>query len=157
MRITFIIYVLKQLFNRTNSSFFFIVYYYSWFIELKLNPYKLFLFLRLSIHQVLFLEFYCDWSKIYYKFFVQSFFCWFLNVVYHMYCIIVHWFWNLFSGVIENCQWALSKLDTWICLPQIFVEGCGKGDGFCDCTCFRQYIYWLQGSSSISSSLQWWS
>ena len=34
-----------------------------------------------------------------------------------------------------------------------FVEGCGKGAGFCDITCCHQYIDCIQGSSSSSSSV----
>ena len=33
-------------------------------------------------------------------------------------------------GVLENCQWDVSKPDIQIFLPHMFMEGCGEGDGF---------------------------
>ena len=85
------------------------------------------------------------WSKISFKFFVQSFF---LNCVYHIYWISVYWSWNLSSNVLKNCLWDISKPDISILFPRRFVGGHGKGAGFCDFTCIHQYIDCLQGSSS---------
>ena len=66
----------------------------------------------------LFDSIYCfAWSKIYLKFFVQAFFYWLFTCKYHIYWTRVHWSWNLSLGVIANCQWAVSKPDTWISLP----------------------------------------
>ena len=49
--------------------YFYIVFYYSWLLELQLNQYNLFLFLRSFICQVLFFGV----SEISFKIFVQSF------------------------------------------------------------------------------------
>ena len=140
---------------RTNISFFLHCFDYYSFLELQLNQYKLFLFLRLSNHQVLFLEFYFAWYRISIKFFVKALFCWLFTRVHHIYWIIVHWSWNLSSGVIENCQWAISKPNIQICFSLRLMEVCGEGDGFCDCTCHNQYIDWIQGIYSSYSSLKW--
>ena len=98
----------------SNSTFIFLhcFYYYSLF-KLQLNRCKLFLFPRLFINQVLFF----DVSKISFILFVQDLFCCFLTRVYHIYCISVHWYWNLSSGVIENCEWDVSKPDIQIFFP----------------------------------------
>ena len=37
--------------------------------------------------------------------------------------------------------------------PHMFVEGCSQGASFCGFTCHHQYIDWIQGISSIYSSL----
>ena len=61
-----------------------------------------------------------DWytlSKMSFDFFVQTFFCWLLACVYHIYWIIVHWPWILSLGVIANFQWSVSKLDMQISSP----------------------------------------
>ena len=86
--------------------------------------------------------------KISIKLFIKYFFCWFLTCVYHIYCIRIHWSWNLSLGVLENFQWAVSKLYIWIFYPHRFLEGCGEGASFCDFTCSHQNIDWFQGSSS---------
>ena len=70
------------------------------------------------------------WSKISFTFFVKAFFCLFLTCVHHIYCIRVHWFWNLCWVFIENLQWAVSKLDMPICFSRSFMEGHGEGAGF---------------------------
>ena len=44
--------------------------------------------------------------------------------------IIVHWYWNLSSGVLENCQWAVSKKDIRIWSPHRFVQDLVKGSGW---------------------------
>ena len=126
--------------------YFYIVFDYFLFLELHLNQYKLLLFIQLFFHQILFLEFQCDWSKKSFKLFSKSFFCWMFTCVYHIYWIIVHWYWNLSLGVIENCQWSISKPDMRICFPCRFVEGCGEVSGFCDLTYCHEYIDWLQGN-----------
>ena len=71
-----------------------------------------------------------SWYKIPFNFFVQSFFCWFLTCVYHIYWINIRWSWKLSSGVLENFQWDVSKPYIRICFPCRFVEVCGKGAGF---------------------------
>ena len=87
-------------------------------------------------------------SKIYFKFLVQDLFCWLLTRMYHIYCISVHWSWNLFLNVLENFERAVLKTYIWICVPHRFVEGCGEGAGFYELTCRHKYIDWLQDSSS---------
>ena len=47
-----------------------------------------------------------------------------------IYWIRVHWYWNLSSGVLENCLWGVSKPYVQICFSHRFVEGCGKGPGW---------------------------
>ena len=103
-----------------------------------------------------FASIYCfSWSKISFRFFIQAFFCSFLTCVYHIYWIIIHWFWNLSSGFIENFQWDVYKPDIQICFPHRFVEGRGEGAGFFCFACLRQYIDCIQGISS-SLNLFWW-
>ena len=51
--------------------------------------------------------------------------------------IRVHWYWNLYSGVLENCLWASSKMKIWIFFPCRFVEGRGEGAGWVF------ILYWL--------------
>ena len=111
--------------------YFYIVFDYSWFLEIQLNWYKLFLSIRSFICQVLLFEV----SKISFKIFVQAFFCSLLTCVYHIYWISVYWSWNLSLGVLENLQWNLSKQGIQIHLPCRFVEGCDKGANFYDFTC----------------------
>ena len=41
--------------------------------------------------------------------------------------ISVNLYWNLSSGVLENCLWAVSKPDIRIWFHRRFVEGCGEG------------------------------
>ena len=94
------------------------------------------------------------WNKISLKLFFQASVCWLLTFMYHIYWIVVHWSWNLSSGMIKTFQWAVSKPDIWICFPCRFLEGCGEGDGFLNFKCFHKYIDWIQGSSSIYSSLK---
>ena len=62
--------------------------------------------------------------------FVQYFFCWFLTCMYNIFWISVHWSWYLFSGVLANCQWGVSKPDIRFCFLRRFVEGHGKCSGF---------------------------
>ena len=85
-------------------------FYYSLFLILRLNRYKLFLFPWLFIHQVLFFGV----LKIDFKIFAQYFFCWLLTCVYHIHWIIYHWSWKLSVGVVSNCQWDVSKLYIYI-------------------------------------------
>ena len=94
-----------------------------------------------------------SWSKMSFKLFVQAFFCWFLTCVYNIYCISVHCSWNLSLVVLANFQWTVSNLEIFICFPCRFLEGRGKGNGFCYFICCRQYINWIQGSSLSFSSL----
>ena len=54
LTITVLLYLLKLLFNQTNVSLFYIVFDHYWFLELYIKRYKILLFLRLFIHQVLF-------------------------------------------------------------------------------------------------------
>ena len=124
-------------------NYFYIFYSSSLFIEIQLNQYKFFLFFQIFINKVLLFGVYKTSVKI----LIQAFFCWFLTCVYHIYWISVNWSWKLSLGFIENGQWAIYKLDMWICSPRRFVEGCGSGDGFCDCACCNWYINWIQGSS----------
>ena len=96
------------------------------------------------------------WSKISSKFFVQDFVCWFLNCVYLIYWISVHWYWKLSLGVLENCLWDVYKSDTQLRFPCRFVEGCGKGAG---CVISLVVINGLTGFKSIipsSSNWFWW-
>ena len=73
---------------------------------------------------------YCfSWSKISFKLFFQAFFCLSLTCAHNIYCISVHWSWNLSSGVIANFQCGVSKPDIWIFFPHIFLGGCGEGAG----------------------------
>ena len=116
------LYVLRVSFDLTNSSLFYIVFNYSWFIELQLNQYNILLFVRLFIHQVLLFRIF----NIPFKIIIQAFLCWFLNCVHHIYWISVHWSWNLSLGVIPNFQWDVSKPDICICFPCRFVEGLGE-------------------------------
>ena len=53
-----------------------------------------------------------------------------LTCVYHIYWISVHLSWKLFLGVLENCQWTVSKLDIKFCFPRRFVESRDEGDSF---------------------------
>ena len=115
---------------------------------------SLFFFLRLFIHQLFFFGALACLIKISFKSFVQAFFCWFLTCVYHIYWINIHWYWNLSAGVIANCKWAVSKPYIRIYFPSRFLEGRGRGAGFFDFTSLYQYIYWLQGSYSSSTSLE---
>ena len=117
-------------------------YYLS--LKIQLNWYKILLILWLFLHNVLSFRV----SKISFNIFVQSFFCWLLNFVYRIYRINIHWSWNVSLGVIENCQWAISKPYIRIFFPCRFVEGCGKGARFSSFTCGHQYIDWLQCSYS---------
>ena len=89
-----------------------------------------------------------DWSKISFKFYVKALFCWLLTCVNHIYWIRVHWSINLSTGVLENCQWAVSKPDIRIWFPRRFLVGYDEGAGFCDFTFCHQYIDWLQVNSS---------
>ena len=124
--------------------YFYIVFDYSSFLELQLNPYKISLFSQFFIHQLLFFLV----PNISFKIFVQAFFCWLLNCVHHIYWVSIHWSWNLSSCVVVNFQWYVSKPYIRICSPHTFVEGCVEGDGFYGRICCHQYIDWLQGSSS---------
>ena len=81
-----------------------------------------------------------SWSKISFKFFVKSFFCWLLTFVYHIHWISIHWSWNLYSGVLANFQWAVSKPDIQSCFLRSFVRDIGKIAGVFDSTCRHQYI-----------------
>ena len=71
-----------------------------------------------------------SWYNISFKFFIQALFCRFFTCVYHIYCIRFLWYWNLTSGVLENCQWAVSKPDTRSFFPCRILEGCDKGASF---------------------------
>ena len=109
---------------------------------------RLWLGWRLGVHTCsLQIDFFA-WYKISFKFFVQAFFCWLLTCVYHIYCIIVNWYWKFPLGVLANSQWAISKPDIQNFSPHRFVESCGKGAGFF--TFCHQFIDWFQGSSSSS-------
>ena len=63
------------------------------------------------------------WSKISFKFFVQALFCWFLTCVYFIYCIVVHWSWNLSLSVLETFLRKVSKPGIQLWLPCRFVGG----------------------------------
>ena len=89
-----------------------------------------------------------------FKLFIQSFLGWLFTCVYHIYCIIVHWSWNLSSGVIENRQWSVYKLDIQICFPRMILEGSGEVVSVFYFTFRNQYIDLIQGSSSSYSSLK---
>ena len=65
------------------------------------------------------------WSKISFNFFTEALFYWLLTCVYHIYWIIVHWSWNLYSGAIGICKWAISKPDIQIFFPLRFFGGRG--------------------------------
>ena len=97
---------------------------------------------------------YFAWSKISFKLFVQSSFCWLLTCVYHIYWISVHLSKNLSLGVLENCQCDISKPAIRILFPHSFMEGHGEGASFCGFACNHQYIDCLQGSYSSSSILK---
>ena len=178
-----------------NFHCFYFIFFSSWFIELYFNFYRLLLFIRFIICQVLlfgvldiiFASFIvdlfvridhisvcwswnlsscvlenCPWdvSKpdiqicFPFKFFVQYFLCLLLTCVYHIHWVEVHWSWNLSSGELENCQWAVSKPDVRVCFPRRFVEGRGEGASFCDFICRHQCIDCIQGSSSSYSILK---
>ena len=85
-----------------------------------------------------------DWSKKYFKLFIQYLFCWLPTCVYFIYYISVHWSWNLSLGTLENFQWAVYKPGIQICFPHRFVEGRGKGTDFCYFNFPHQYIDWHQ-------------
>ena len=88
-----------------------------------------------------------DWFscyKISFKFFIKAFFCLLLTCGYLIYWIRVHLSWNLSLGVLESCQWDVSKPGIWIFFPCRFVEGRGEGAIFCGFTSCHQYIDWLQ-------------
>ena len=75
----------------------------------------------------LFASIYCfDWSKISFRFFVQTFFCWLLICVVNRCmswrCMLL----VLSSGFIENFQLVVSKPGIQICFLHSFVEGCGE-------------------------------
>ena len=89
-----------------------------------------------------------SWSKISIELFIQSFLCWLLTCVYHIYWIRVNWSWNLTLVVLTNCMWVVSKPDILICFPCRFVEGWWRGYRVLWFTCHRQYIDCLQGSYS---------
>ena len=64
------------------------------------------LFIRLFIHQLLFLGF------------LVIIFAWFVfDLFVRIYRIRVHWYQNLSSGVIKNCLWDVYKPYIWICFP----------------------------------------
>ena len=48
----------------------------------------------------------------------------------HVNRIIIHWSWNLSSGVFEIFLWDVFKSDIHICLPCGFMEGRGEGAGW---------------------------
>ena len=96
------------------------------------------------------------WSKISFKLFTQTFFCWLLTSLYCIYWISIHWYWNLSSVVIEKFLWPYPSLTYVLASPQ----GCGKSWlvwRFCSYTCHHQFIYRLQGNHikvSLSSSVK---
>ena len=85
-----------------------------------------------------------DWYKIYLKLFFHALFFLLLNFVHLIYWIRVHWSWNLYLGVVENCQCDVSKPDIHVWYLHRFVEGCDEGASFCDFTCHHQYTDCIQ-------------
>ena len=86
--------------------YFYFLFEYSWFLELQFNRYKLLLFLRFIISQILFFGVLgIIFASLIVDLFVQ------------IYWISVYWPWNLSSGLIENCLWAVSKPDIRIFFP----------------------------------------
>ena len=61
-----------------------------------------------------------------------------LTCVYHIYWISIHWSLNLSSGVLEKCQWNVSKSDIQTFFPCRFVKCHGESAGCCDFTCSHQ-------------------
>ena len=95
----------------TIHSFYFI-FDYSWFLEIQLKLYKLLLFLRFNICQ---LFFFGVLVIIFAQLSVDLFVCidWIKNYL----------SWNLFSDVLENVLWAVSKLEICIYPPPLV---CGR-------------------------------
>ena len=80
-------------------------------------------------------------------------FCLFLTCIYLIYWMNVHWYWNVSLGVIENCMWAISKPEIWICFPCRFVEGRDESAG---CVVAVFIINWLTGFKSIIQGYYFW-
>ena len=89
-----------------------------------------------------------DWSKIYFKFFTQAYFCWLLICVYCIDWIGVNWSCNLSLGVIENCLLDVFIPDIWVFFPRRLVEGPVKGAGF---VVTHVIISWLNDLKAIIS------
>ena len=120
---------------------FYIVFDYSWFLEQQINWYTLLLFLQLFIHQVLFFEL-----------LVFIFESLIVDLFFSIDWIIVNWYWNLSSGVLENWLWDISKPDIRIWSPHRYVEGRGKDIGWIFRTTPLRFIALLDIKSPSSFS-----
>ena len=99
--------------------YFYIVICYFWFLGLKLNRYKISLFLWIFIHIVFF-----------FGVLVIMFVSFIVDLFVRIYQVSIRWYWNLFQGAILNCMWVVTKPYIRICFPCRFVEGYGKGSGW---------------------------
>ena len=86
------------------------------------------------------------WSKISFNFFTLAYFCWFLNCVYCIYSISVHWPWNLSLGALTNFLYGRIQIRHIDLLPP---QACGTswiGCGLYGYACNHQLIGDLQGN-----------
>ena len=123
--------------------YFYIVFDYSWFLELKLNRYKLLIFLRLFIHQVLLFGFLVI---IFVSLIVDLFIC--------IDRISVHWYQKLSLGVIWKFSVGRIQIGHTDFLPP---QVCGRSWQGCllgVLTCLLQLIAFIDLKYPSSSSLK---
>ena len=130
-------------FIELNFDYFYFLFYYSWFLELQSNQYKLLFFLWYIIIQLMFLG--------------ALFFIFAFLIVDLFVCIdriSINLSWNLSRGVIANCLWVVSKLDIRIFSHLRFVEGCGKGAGWVfRLVCFNLFLCLIQNILQVICSI----